>query len=1045
MKKVYTSGLLLAAIAALPANAQKVNVFPKLGAPVKAPSALVEAPWQSPKGIDDKSKGVVVYAGETGDASKQRGWVKFYSGDAYYTTEKVNIFFPSEDDQIRGQRCGAWDGEKYRTIFTRIYNKVGEYPDFYGTINVKTGEPEAIYTWENWVDEAKNWPVYYDMAYNPADKTMYVLGQNTETAGRAYTELFIDNGDGTFDDVTTLDAIYINFAFDYDGTMYAVKNIAEGDGVTADACQLVKFNEDFEPVEEVTLKKDGSNMIMGSYGSLVFDHSTGDLYWHYISSYGYPYMLRVPTDMKNGNVEYISGVPTGDQFNGMYIPYLTADSRTAAGRVTAIDAVPAADATKADTVKWTNPTLAWNKSELADLAEVRIYRKKAGKGEAETTKQIVSEEQSELLATVDAKGKKGQAMQWVDNNPQDGINTYYVVPCRQSGELGVPDSVRCYIGADVPNKVTDVQLQKVDDSTIKLSWKAPQLGHDNGYINPSELTYTVTRYPENKVVAKDITATEFTDNVSDDYMYYYTIQASTKAGKGDVYTTEKIRAGVGVNVPASFVLNTQDECDRWSQSGTGGTWSYTGPEDYQGYLIYTSTSGADSWIYSPAIRMKKGKTYRFAYSVRADYLKTEYNFYSAITKGTSSSDVVAQMNADEGLWSEKNYTTRKYEDTYTCTEDGVYHFAFHVQTEDYDVYHFQYLKVTEVFDNNLAALTMNCGTDVVADYPNKATVTVRNYGRNKVEENSYVMRIYCDTGHGLTQVGYDKWVPAIEPNESADIEMEFTPKFEGTYNFLAKVELEGDQDDTDNFSEPKSLNVSATGSVPWTNIVTDAATESNDTHAPFQSYSTYDVSSSLYYPEEIASPEGAKILRIGYEYEGQGWTKRSEEQQVKIYMGNTPERAVVKSAISTDDMTLVYDGTCTFEPGKNNQLSFDLDTPFEYDNTKSLRIVLYREGNIEGMFPSLYRVFNDGENATKRTLSYSEGTPYNGSSCYPETHVPVLYMAFDNYAGISDVKNSTADNDNAPVYNLNGMYVGNSTKLLKKGVYIQNGKKIVVK
>ena len=31
------------------------------------------------------------------------------------------------------------------------------------------------------------------------------------------------------------------------------------------------------------------------------------------------------------------------------------------------------------------------------------------------------------------------------------------------------------------------------------------------------------------------------------------------------------------------------------------------------------------------------------------------------------------------------------------------------------------------------------------------------------------------------------------------------------------------------------------------------------------------------------------------------------------------------------------------------------------------------------------------------------------------------------------------------VYNLNGQYVGNSTKLLKAGIYIQGGKKVVVK
>ena len=1058
MKKFYASGLLLAALTALPASAQvEVNKFPALGAPMKA--AQVQAPLkvQAPLAIDDKSKGVTIYAGETSDASKQRGWVKFNSNDAYYSTEKVRIYFPKEDDQIRGQRFGAYNtaDKKYYSMFTRIYT-FWEYPDFYAATDVKTGEvTDSIKVWKTWqstpwIDDTKadksDLPGYYDMAYNPADGLMYVLGANYETDGRAYTELFTIDNEGNFEDVTTLDAIYINFTFDYDGTMYAVKNTAGDDDVTATGCALVKFNQDFEPESEVALKKDGNDLIMGSYGSLAFDYSTGDLYWNVVTyPYGYAYIHRVPTDMKNGNLEYMSGVMTGTQVNGMYIPYLTADSRTAAGRVTSIDAQPAVDGAKSATVKWTNPTLAWNKSELSDLAEVLVYRKKAGKPAAETTAQIVSADQSELIATVDAKGKKGEKMEWVDNNPQNGINTYYVVPCRQSGELGVPDSVRCYVGVgDVPAKVSDVQIAKLSDSSVKLSWKAPEYGHNNGYINADELRYTVTRKPDNKVVATDIAETEFTDNnIVEDNMYYYSIQASTKAGKGDTYTTEKVRAGVGVVIPANFVLDNQDECDRWSQETNGASYEYTGPEDYQGFLLRTGSSGVNNWLYSPAIRMEKGKTYRFSYAVRCDYLKTEYNFYSHITTGTSKNTSVATLRSEEGLWSDLNYTVRQYEDTYTCTEDGLYHFAFNVDTESSDVYHFQYLKVTEVFDNNLAAQTITTGSSATADQENKATITVRNFGKKDVAENSYILRMYCDTGHGLTQVGFQKWVPAIKANETAEVNMWFTPRFEGTYEFIAKVELQGDQDATDDFSARKTLNVNSDGSLPWTNVVTNSETEGQDTHCPFQSYSTYDASSSLYLSEEIAAPAGAKIMRIGYDYNGQGWSKRSEDQNVKIYMENTREREVVSSPIETNNMTLVFDGTCTFEPG-DNQLSFDLDTPFEYDNTKSLRIALFREGAIEGMFCNLFRVFNVGSDNSPRSLSYSEGTPYTGTSLYAENPVPVLYMAFDKYTGISNV-NSDKAVDNAPVYNINGQYVGNSTKLLKKGVYIQNGKKIVVK
>lgn len=1063
MKKYYTSGLLLAALAAMPAMAQQtVYQFPAFGSVAsKTASTQVQMPWKAPKAIDDKSKGVLIYAGETADAQKLRGLVKFNSNDAYYSMERVRAFFPEELNQIRGQRFGAWDGEKYHTMHTRIYT-YWEYPDFYGVMNLKNGEiTDSTRVWKNWIDtpwvddtssDKSNLPGYYDMAWNAAEGQMYMLGANYETAGRAYTELFTIDEAGNIEDVTTLDAIYYNFTFDYYGNMYAVRPLGDKDGKVI-GTELVKFNQDFEPESSIELTKDGSGIIQGTYGALGFDYSTGDLYWNVITSpYGYAYINRLPTDFsgKKVEVEYLSGVMTGNQFNGFYIPYLTADTRKSAGRVASIDAVPFANGTKADTVKWTNPTMAWDRSDLADLAEVRIYRKKTSSTldvEGATTKQLLAADNAELVATVSASGKKGEPMSWIDNTPNTGINTYYVVPCRVSGEVGVPDSVRCFIGVDVPAVVRNAKATKLSDTSIKLDWEAPLYGHDNGYINADELKYTITRLPDHKVVAQDIAETSFTDNtIDEDNVYTYRIQASTSAGKGDVLTTDGVRAGVGANVPQYMNLYDADEANRWYSSGSA-QFNYTGAEDYMGYQVWSGSSGSDMWAYSPALRLQKGKQYRFAYSVMDKYTKVEFNYYTHITSAPSSDAVVQDLRSEEVLYATTNNNIRDYEDLFTAPEDGTYHFALNIKDEGSNVYTLRSLNVTEVKDNDLGAVSLNIGRDAVVDYDNKVSVTVRNFGSKDVEANSYILRIYCNTGHGLAQVGYQKWVPAIKANGSAVVDMTFIPKWEGTYNFLAKVELAGDGFADNDFSDEVAIKC-VDGSVPYTNVVTNAQTEATDTHSPFMFYGAYDTSMSLYYPEEINAPQGAKILRIGYEYTGQGFKATTEEMPVKIWMKNTDQRETAQGAISTDGMTLVYDGYATFGPGEGQTLSFDLDEPFEYDNTKSLCIVASREGardeNID-MFAALYRVFNSGT-GVHRSLAYSGTTAYAGSSLYPEDPVPVLSMAFDKYTGISNATTGvTVVSANAPVYNLNGQYVGNSTKLLRQGVYIQNGKKIVVK
>lgn len=1053
MKRFYASAFLLAAMTALPASAQNARMFPAFKAPVAPPvAAQSETPWHATSSIDDKSKGVTVYAGETADPSKKRGWVKFPMKDAYNSMEKVYVYHPTDDQQILGMRCGAFDGEKYHALFTRIYTYL-EYPDFYGTIDVKSGEvTDSIRIWRDWTKAAENgeWQNQYEMAYNPAEGQMYVLGQGVDDENLLTSVLYRVQEDGSFEEIMKLDYVYFNVTFDYDGTMWGVRAKEDKDGQPSGTL-LVKFNQDFEPEASMELLKEKSPLIQGTYGAMAFDYSTGDLYWYAVTyPNAYAYLFRVPTEMKKScELEYMGGVATGTMLNGMYIPYLTADSREAAGRVTSIAAVPADDAVSKNTVSWTNPTLAWNRTELSDLAEVRVYRKKADAKEANTTAELLAADHAELLAILPAAGKKGETMTCEDAAPLNGINTYYVVPCRVAGEIGMPDSVRCFSGNDAPAAPTEVKAEKLGDQSIKVSWTAPNIGANNGYVNPASIKYIVTRQPDNVKVA-DTDQTTFTDNtVTGDDFYYYEVQAYTnEGGKGGVATTEKVRAGLGLDTPQKFNLFDENEANRWTvedAGNSGATFSYTGPLDYQGYSLWTSSSReTNTWAFSPKLNLKKGKTYRFTYTVEDRHPDVEFSYYAAIATEPSKDKVVETIGTHEGLFSKTNYVTRTYTETFTPTEDGVYHFGLNVQTEDDDVFILHSVNVSEIFDNDITAVSLTTSSDAVTDYENKATVKVANIGRNKIEKNSYVVRVMLNTGDGLTQVGYNKWVPEIAAGDTVSVEMKYTPTLEGTFDIFATVEMEGDQELGNNQTNAVSVKCDATSSTPWTNVVTDPATEWVNTHAPFECYGSNDQSLMLYYPEEINATPGSKLMRIGFEYDA-NFDETSEEQSIQIYMKNTRERECEDGPISTEDMTLVYDGINYFVPGQKNIISFDLDTPFEYDNTQSLCIVTFRSGTRPAMFGCSWRTFN-AEGAKYRSMHESQDIPYDGKKkCWAEDQVPVLYMAFDKYVGIKDINVSEENNENAPVYNLNGQYVGNSTKLLKAGIYIQGGKKVVVK
>lgn len=1049
MKKSYTLGLLAVAAMAMPAAAQqKFGAFP-------APSAYAEqteqvrVPFKAPAALDDKSKGFSIYAGEYTDGEKKRGWIHMLSGDTYNSFERLYWYnVPNDDFQQHGLRTGAFDGEKYYGLFTKVYS-YSEEPKCFATVDVKTGVADTLYKYTE--EENSNWPTIYNMTYNPADGQMYAFGQKS-MGTYAISELYTVNtheedgyAPGHFEPLLDMDGIYYDFAFDMDGNMYAVGNTSS-DGTYADGSHLVVFNSDMEKIYDVPCTKDGNPFAMYNIGTMSFNYTTGKLYW--IAVYdGYNAVFELNT--KTGVMTYVGGIQIGTWPVGMYIPYFTADSRDAAAQVAGLQAV-AGDKGQNPTLSWTNPTLAWNQTDLSNLSEVRIYRKKGGDADYMPTETLLSSDNASLVATLPAQ--KGAKATWTDEAPVQGLNTYYVVPCRETGELGVPDTVRCFVGTDVPGAVENASIT-AEGSSVKLSWNAPSNGHYKGYVDPSELTYTVTRRPDGKVVAKDIKATEFTDNdITETNNWYYDIQAKNSVGEGDVYTTSSVLVGPPLEPPFTIGIASQDDANRWVC--VDNAWSgcsfyyypYGGSEDfYKSLILYGSNyQKVDAWAFSPEIKLEKGKTYRFTYSVYNYYNTTEHNYIATIGKGQAVADTICSIKRVMYEQSEDYGTTNTYEATYTAPETGNYNFGFNVQADEgaYDIFRFYGVKAEEVFDNDLAAVSFTSPLEAVAGTPNQATVNVRNMGSKT--QSAYTVGVYCKTPTGDVLVGSATDVPSLAPDQAADIALTYAPTLEGQYDFYAKVTLDGDSNASNDATATTSINVQPEGTQPWTGMVTDAATEGEGTQMPFQMYGTYDVSESIYLASELNLPAGSTITRIGYEYRDNdgALTERSEAQHVKIYMGNTPESETVKdSPMDKNGMTLVYEGDFTVEPGKH-MLSFTLDEPFEYDNTKNLCIYMEREGVVAKPWPVLFRSFNIG--GADRSLRYSENVMYSGSGLYADQKVPVLYYALENATGISSV-NAADGQTNAPVYNISGQRVGNNLGSLKGGVYIQKGKKVVIK
>ena len=484
MKHLYLASLALATLSALPASGQmNARKFPTVWDKPMVASAP-QMPLQTPQAIDDKSKGITMYAGQLVSQNKKRGWVKFLTGKASdYTTIK-NFTPPSDQVQAHGMYCSAYDGKDCYAVFAQSYT-YGVEPLYFAKLNVATGDTTTIYTFNK--TEQSSWYRGYDiytLANNPNTQELYGLGKNYETkiidgeeqVVKGYSTIYTFNKTtGEITKVQDLDLVYYNFCFDYDGNCYMLRPKAKSaSDQTVVGTELVKFDSDFNIVSVVECKSQwGETYIQRYFGTMSFDFTTGDLWWIPVGDHGATTLYNV--NATTGIYEGKSWFSLGNSFVGLTIPYMIADSRLAAAQVSQIDVQADVNGAMVDTVKWVNPTKAWNKSELTEFKEVLVYRKKQNVATTELTptSTLLSAENADLIGTVEATGKMGQAMQFVDTNPHAGINTYYVVPSRVTGEKGVPDSIRCFMGVDVPGAAQDIQLKR-KGTGLELTWKAHQ-------------------------------------------------------------------------------------------------------------------------------------------------------------------------------------------------------------------------------------------------------------------------------------------------------------------------------------------------------------------------------------------------------------------------------------------------------------------------------------------------------------------------------------------------------------------------------------------
>lgn len=333
-------------------------------------------------------------------------------------------------------------------------------------------------------------------------------------------------------------------------------------------------------------------MCLGDFSqTMEFDKTTHRLWWMAQTSDGNAYLVELnPQTGAQIKKEFIDNEM---QLLGMGIPYQHvtdgAPSYPRAFKATA-DAKGALSAQ----LSWTTPSVSYLDAKLSALTGTKVYR-------------------NDQLVYTSTETTQGKSVAWTDRPSTDGYYIYKVVPYNAAGD-GVYKEFAAYVGEDLPGAPQNVTLT-THGGNAEITWAAPAEGKHGGYFDNASVKYNVVRMPDNKVVVEGTTSLRATDAVSVQKGYSYVVTAVNKKGVGASATSKTMGFGPEDSVPFTSPLTTQDDFDRWvtaDKNNDGNTWTFYKPTQTTTYD--RCDQNADDWLYTPALKFEKCKTYQVRYT-----------------------------------------------------------------------------------------------------------------------------------------------------------------------------------------------------------------------------------------------------------------------------------------------------------------------------------------------------------------------------------------------------------------------------------------------
>lgn len=246
---------------------------------------------------------------------------------------------------------------------------------------------------------------------------------------------------------------------------------------------------------------------------------------------------------------------------------------------------------------------------------------------------------------------------------------------------GATAAVTQWLGHNRPANVTGVKLSEADGQ-LTLTWDPVETGTMNGFFDPSNVTYTVVSYPDNKEVASGLTETTFTCPApTPEAMTRYNFGVT--AVNGDTRSFETVSNNLlsgNIIPPFTEDFGNADAMDLFTihdSNNDGKTWSYYLFGDTRSLLInYNYSLDMDDWVVLWPVTLEAEKSYTIGCDVRG----TLSYYTERLEIKIARSGDVESLKAGETVLAPTDITgedLRPMEGTFVPSETGTYYIGYH--------------------------------------------------------------------------------------------------------------------------------------------------------------------------------------------------------------------------------------------------------------------------------------------------------------------------------------------------------------------------------